>query len=1317
MNMISTAFPIETGASSNQKNLVSKLVSAWEKKNSKTARAGGVSLMALSLAACGAEDETPFAQTDIDAATAPLTAAVQAAQTQAATALVAQAAAETQAATALVAQAAAETQAATALVAQAAAEATAAAAVVGSAAATAAKAVADAALVTAQAETAAAKVAEAAAVASLSAKTAEYDALVVTNTSLQTNYDAIVAPVTLVATTAADTLQGNMGDDTFTAAAGTVAATDRFTDSSITDNDTLTITHATAPGAFNSTNIENIVMNLNSVGAIAVDGQNCSGVTNLTVTRGDVVVGGVSLTGNKTLDINNIDASEVAKITAGAGTTSVNIDAEGAIAATGKAGLILEADTATTTVDVDLGASTINAANALTRVAIDGAVYTGAAELAKPSIINAAKAATVTSHANLTGTVEINAAAATVLTVNNAGGGATINGSTTSTADSTITAVNIDNSGATITTGTGSSVASAKQINVTIDGTVAATDTATINAAGVIALDVDGSTADAVDILNLNTIGGAVTYNISTPTGGTDNSIQTITGTSDVTISGASAAFTGVAISGTAKIDLSSGSTGTVLDADSWINAGKVDVGYDVGAAVSYYNGANFELTLDQTGLDLDLYAGGAAQTVTITAGDEDVNNSAVGTVTVGALTVDDADDTVAGTITIEASESNFTATSFDFGALQNLVITGDENVNLGQTTGGATTQIDATGSSGIITLTSTTLAPTINTGSGADAITVNGADVHTVNTNDGNDDITITNTSDTSIFTGGAGNDTFTLTPTTKFVVVGGDGNDTFTTGDVIDAVIVGGNGTDTITLDNTRDLSARDSFAMSGIEAIDITAGNFTIDSGQFAGDNTFEITANGDIFRVDVDTTGGTIDASGVTLKSTSTATFIYSGSAGVDTLTGGVAAESFLQTAGADSISGGATGLDTLVLAATNFDIDGSLTGDTATGVVVNLGSANVDEATVLNQVTRHFGEGSTTLVGGSASFLFTNAAAATAGQVNAVVTQTVSGIENVTGGTGNDYIIGNSAANVVNGAAGTDYITLGDGNDTVNIVAGTDGNSDVMVGGNGTDTLNITTGLTATIDNDTDLVTFENVVLAGTANITLTGQTEVLNITGGTGANTIVGGGGIDTITAGLAADIITGGGGLDVYNFAAGDSAVTIAGSGDNGTIAGMDQILDIVAGSGSANSETVNVGGTGAKATAGASTGTDSTLTVGGKAVKSHSVSAAGLVTFDDADTFVGAIAIANTKAVAAAVQYLQANDIGAAGTTVAMVVSDNGFGSDAGSVNEMVLFTQGDATGSDNSLDQIVFLHNGGAVDALITTNGTGANDLFIA
>ena len=48
-----------TNASNKQGSLVKSLTSAWEKKNSKVARAGGVSLMALTLAACGGSDDTP----------------------------------------------------------------------------------------------------------------------------------------------------------------------------------------------------------------------------------------------------------------------------------------------------------------------------------------------------------------------------------------------------------------------------------------------------------------------------------------------------------------------------------------------------------------------------------------------------------------------------------------------------------------------------------------------------------------------------------------------------------------------------------------------------------------------------------------------------------------------------------------------------------------------------------------------------------------------------------------------------------------------------------------------------------------------------------------------------------------------------------------------------------------------------------------------------------------------------------------------------------------------------------------------------------
>jgi hypothetical protein len=73
MNMISTgAFLDEMDASSKQRS-VSTLVKAWEKKNAKIARAGGVSLMALSLAACGSDDADTAAVVESPADTTTVT--------------------------------------------------------------------------------------------------------------------------------------------------------------------------------------------------------------------------------------------------------------------------------------------------------------------------------------------------------------------------------------------------------------------------------------------------------------------------------------------------------------------------------------------------------------------------------------------------------------------------------------------------------------------------------------------------------------------------------------------------------------------------------------------------------------------------------------------------------------------------------------------------------------------------------------------------------------------------------------------------------------------------------------------------------------------------------------------------------------------------------------------------------------------------------------------------------------------------------------------------------------------------------------------
>lgn len=75
MNMISTgAFQSEIDASTKQPTIAEKFAAVWEKKNAKAARASGVSLMALSLAACGSDDDTASTTTATTTTTTTTTA-------------------------------------------------------------------------------------------------------------------------------------------------------------------------------------------------------------------------------------------------------------------------------------------------------------------------------------------------------------------------------------------------------------------------------------------------------------------------------------------------------------------------------------------------------------------------------------------------------------------------------------------------------------------------------------------------------------------------------------------------------------------------------------------------------------------------------------------------------------------------------------------------------------------------------------------------------------------------------------------------------------------------------------------------------------------------------------------------------------------------------------------------------------------------------------------------------------------------------------------------------------------------------------------
>lgn len=89
-----------------------------------------------------------------------------------------------------------------------------------------------------------------------------------------------------------------------------------------------------------------------------------------------------------------------------------------------------------------------------------------------------------------------------------------------------------------------------------------------------------------------------------------------------------------------------------------------------------------------------------------------------------------------------------------------------------------------------------------------------------------------------------------------------------------------------------------------------------------------------------------------------------------------------------------------------------------------------------------------------------------------------------------------------------------------------------------------------------------------------------------------------------------------------------------------------------------------MNLPGTPAVAvdTSGGVDGTDSTLTIGGEYVKSHSISN-GMITFDINDWYSTPLNLTSLAEVAAVVDYLQQNDLGDAGTTVAFTANVGGI------------------------------------------------------
>lgn len=179
---------------------------------------------------------------------------------------------------------------------------------------------------------------------------------------------------------------------------------------------------------------------------------------------------------------------------------------------------------------------------------------------------------------------------------------------------------------------------------------------------------------------------------------------------------------------------------------------------------------------------------------------------------------------------------------------------------------------------------------------------------------------------------------------------------------------------------------------------------------------------------------------------------------------------------------------------------------------------------------------------------------------------------LAGIENVTGGSGNDTLTGDGFANILLGNGGNDVLSGGEGNDTL---TGGDGN-DVIDGGLGNDKLTADGGTVAGA-GASDTVSYASILTDVTVNLALT----TLQNTKGAGKDTLLGfenltgGAGNDVLTGNAKANIIDGGAGNDVLTGAAGNDTLTggdgndlfkfLNAGGGNDTILDFDSAFDLI--------------------------------------------------------------------------------------------------------------------------------------------------------
>ncbi|MDA8821991.1 hypothetical protein N9N45_06840, partial [Planktomarina temperata] len=803
-------------------NATSKLVKAWESKNAKNAaRAGGVSLMALSLAACGGSDDVAVDITSDNAEIllAAVTAVDATATTVAEVASNANAAGQTAADAGIRASiadagitVAADATAAEMIAAVAASDN---AALIAAAVAAVDTTIDDAAAISLALRDAAAdagvtgtstmtnveliqaiKTANDTAIANgvdlTTDNAAAIDAAVValgisgisTLAQLNTAYGLLVDPAAATYTLTANTdagaeFTGGSGADTFVGTLATLTSGDSLDGAGGIDvvNVTATITAAASESGFTLSNIETL--------NISVDDGNTAGAHVLTVNTLNAGVDTLQVSGASTT--LNSDGVSFTNVAAGTGlkVTASNVDTTMTYVAAATSGT---SDSATVT--------------------FEGAVATAAADA--------------------------------VLTYGGTSG---------------IETLNIVSQGAASTVG--DVIFGGTTVNITGDANLnirSALDTtaATIDANGftgnltVIAGNTGAAAAVAgVDVADITVIGGSGDDSLSVANADAADEISVSGGAGDDTITIGAALATS---SATVVADIIDGGDGedTLVATSALMNgmaaANTTGVSNMEALQVSDALAASMTTANLQTGIDtVKLAAGANAGTIVFEAGSNDVT---IGAANAGLLTLTDTGTATDDSVTI----SNSATTAVDMFSTNALTVTGLETLNIVSTAVGSTS-LDI----GVITMTADTGGTTTVNFSGSDIVTTTGtitADVINASgltaADTGSTFTMSTAATSVTTITGSAGADT--LVGDASSTINGGAGNDTIT----------GGSGNDTLNGD-------------AGDDGITTGAGNDTVDGG--AGNDTFVFAGNlatGDV----IDGGDGTTDNVQITNASLTT-----------------------------------------------------------------------------------------------------------------------------------------------------------------------------------------------------------------------------------------------------------------------------------------------------------------------------------------------------------------------------------------------------------------------------------------------------------